>query len=266
MPSERRPPGQMWLSLYREAQFICALSFSQSAFNVTASFSRSTDLYLPYALFRRQSFREQNLTSMLAEKSLPILWAVSHCKTISRREDYVKELSKYIDVDIIGKCGNKTSCDKESDKTAKRNCEQEKFSKYYFYLAFENNICEDYITEKLFSRMNQNMVPIVLGGGHYIRDLPPNSFIDIKNFESPKHLTTYLKMLIATPTKYASYHDWRRSHVIGKADQLCTICEYMHSHRGGSRVIPDVNDIFSVSQCQKASNYYMNSFNLSEYD
>ena len=266
MPSERRPPGQMWLSLYREAQPVSILKFSQSAFNVTASFSRSTDLYLPYAWFLKQSFQEQNLTSMLAEKRLPILWAVSHCKTTSRREDYVTELSKYIDVDIIGKCGNKTLCDNESDRTAKRNCERDQFSKYYFYLAFENNICEDYITEKVFSRMKQNMVPIVLGGGHYIRDLPPNSFIDINNFESPKHLTAYLRMLIATPTKYAAYHEWRHSHVIGQPDQLCIICEYMNSHEGGSRVIPDVNDVFGVSQCQNASDYYKNSFNVSKYD
>ena len=266
MPSERRPPGQMWLSLFREAQPVSVVKFNQSAFNVTASFSRSTDLYLPYAWYRKQSFQEQNLTSMLAEKLLPILWAVSHCKTNSRREDYVTELSKYIDVDIIGKCGNKTSCDKKSDRTAKRNCERDQFSKYYFYLAFENNICEDYITEKVFSRMTQNMVPIVLGGGHYIRDLPPNSFIDINNFESPKHLTAYLRMLIATPTKYAAYHEWRHNYVIGHPDQLCIICEYMNSHEGGSRVIPDVNDIFSVSQCQKPSEYYKNSFDVSKYD
>ena len=35
-------------------------------------------------------------------------WLVSDCKTDNRREDYVKELQKYINIDIFGRCGNKT--------------------------------------------------------------------------------------------------------------------------------------------------------------
>ena len=30
---------------------------------------------------------------------------VSHCETESKREDYVMQLGKYIEVDIYGKCG-----------------------------------------------------------------------------------------------------------------------------------------------------------------
>ena len=40
--------------------------------------------------------------------------------------------------------------------------------------------------------------------------LPPKSFIDVKDFESPKHLAEYLKYLIGNPEKYLEYHQWRK--------------------------------------------------------
>ena len=52
-----------------------------------------------------KSILERNL----ANKTKGILWMVSHCKTDSRREDYVKKLQthlKTLSIDILGKCGN----------------------------------------------------------------------------------------------------------------------------------------------------------------
>ena len=36
-----------------------------------------------------------------------IFWVVSHCPTDNFREDYVKKLKEYIDVDTYGHCGDK---------------------------------------------------------------------------------------------------------------------------------------------------------------
>lgn len=49
----------------------------------------------------------------------------------------------YIDVDIYGKCGNLT-CSHEND------CFDDLAEDYKFYLAFENALCPDYVTEKFF--------------------------------------------------------------------------------------------------------------------
>ena len=38
---------------------------------------------------------------------------------------------------------------------------------YFFYLSFENSICKDYVTEKFFNAMDQNILPITLGGTDY---------------------------------------------------------------------------------------------------
>jgi hypothetical protein len=62
-----------------------------------------------------------------------ILWFVSHCKTASKREDYVRKLSHYIKVDEYGKCDAPDPC------KSKKNCKTETLlAKYKFYLSFEN--------------------------------------------------------------------------------------------------------------------------------
>ena len=85
-----------------------------------------------------------------------VLWFVSHCTTYSKRESYVDELSKYIDVETFGSCGEK-GCERGSE------CELEKLNEYKFYLSFENSMCTDYVTEKFFDRLAFDIVPIVMG-------------------------------------------------------------------------------------------------------
>ena len=69
-----------------------------------------------------------------------------------------------------------------------------------FYLALENSVCEDYITEKLWRAVSAGAVPVVFdapqrlfGGADspdapfipgYRRVLPPGSYVNIANFSS----------------------------------------------------------------------------------
>ena len=82
---------------------------------------------------------------------------------------------------------------------------------YYFYLAFENSICKDYVTEKFFNAMNQSVIPITLGAGDYEKIAPKNSYIDAyKNFRNnPKQLATYLHDLIDDKAKFVEHFWWK---------------------------------------------------------
>lgn len=55
------------------------------------------------------------------------------------------ELKKHISVDIYGRCGEL--------RCAKTNpmCKTMVKTDYKFYLAFENNKCKDYMTEKIMT-------------------------------------------------------------------------------------------------------------------
>ncbi|KAK2169592.1 hypothetical protein NP493_1181g00027 [Ridgeia piscesae] len=126
-----------------------------------------------------------------------IAWFVSNCNTQSRRERYVRELARHVDVHKFG-CGGKFSC----PRTKHKYCDTVLLHRTYkFYLSFENSLCPEYVTEKLYRILNLNVVPIVLGYSNYSAFLPPHSFIDVRDFDSPKKLAAYLTMLNENDTE-----------------------------------------------------------------
>jgi alpha-1,3-fucosyltransferase len=155
---------------------------------------------------------------------------VSHCKTGGGREHYADELAKHIDVAIYGKCGNYT-CPEHL------NCKKVLEEKYKFYLSFENSACIDYATEKLFAIFTTRMIPIVYGFYDYKKNLPDNSYIDVRDYKSPKHLAEYLKTVSQNKTIFDSYFQWK-SHSKVKQDYYgsgtCELCDYLHRTRHDS--------------------------------
>ncbi len=56
------------------------------------------------------------------------------------------------------------------------------------------------------------MVPIVLGAykEDYTSTLPPQSYINVDDFQSIRELAAYLKYLDQNDTAYAAYFAWRQ--------------------------------------------------------
>lgn len=104
----------------------------------------------------------------LQTKSKAAAWHVSHCYTPSRREEFVEklipELARYkLNIDISGACGN-LYCQAWTEE-----CYTAIETDYYFYLAFENSMCDDYVSEKILKATQHFSVPIVFGGANYSR-------------------------------------------------------------------------------------------------
>ena len=151
---------------------------------------------------------------------------VSNCHSASGREIYVRELQKFIPVDIYGKCGE-FKCAKDKGWECYRMAE----SKYKFYLSFEDAMCKDYATEKFFTMYSLKMIPIVLGGANYSHMAPPHSFINAADFKSPKALAHHLKILDADDAKFNEYFWWkdfyrRKFH---HHQTLCDVCEKLNT-------------------------------------
>jgi alpha-1,3-fucosyltransferase len=85
---------------------------------------------------------------------------------------------------------------------------------YKYYLAFENTWCPDYVTEKFYRSLKYNTFPIVMGGAEYERFAPPNSYINIKDFRSPKELAEYILMLYNSDELYAKYFNSKKCYSI----------------------------------------------------
>ncbi len=91
---------------------------------------------------------------------------ISNCRGTSKRRKYIREMQKYEQIDVYGKCGKKVCSDKyQHAKTS--NCRGKISNEYKFFLAFENSHCKDYITEKFFSTLKFNIIPVVFGIGNY---------------------------------------------------------------------------------------------------
>ncbi|GFO10477.1 glycoprotein 3-alpha-l-fucosyltransferase a-like, partial [Plakobranchus ocellatus] len=132
----------------------------------------------------------KNYTEIVARKTKKVAWFVSHCRTESKREKYVAELQKYISVDIYGACGP-LKCRRELDTT----CFSQVGRDYKFYLAFENAMCEDYTTEKLYRIFKSDAVVISRGNRYNFRSLPSDTFIEASEFPSPRALAERLLYL-----------------------------------------------------------------------
>ena len=145
-----------------------------------------------------------------ANRTRNVAWVVSHCRTSSKRERYVRALKRHIDVDIYGDCGKQGYCIKKDKK-----CFTEIIpSTYKFYLGFENSICQDYVTEKLFRTLSTEIVPIVFGGTNYTRDAPPHSVINVEDYDSSEELARYLRRLASNEAAYYSYFEWKKNYTM----------------------------------------------------
>ena len=125
-------------------------------------------------------------------------------------------------VEIYGKCGHSLPHEKLEENM--------KFisERYKFYLALENSICDDYITEEPFIALNYNIVPIVLGVADYNNYLPPSSFINPGGFKSIEALGRYINSM--SLGEYLNFFDWKGKYKIinnrdviarGNAEYIC---------------------------------------------
>jgi hypothetical protein len=66
---------------------------------------------------------------------------------------------------------------------------------YKFVLAFENSLCTDYVSEKLYTALENGVVPVVYGEADYRAYAPSYSYVNARDFGSPKELAEYLWLL-----------------------------------------------------------------------
>lgn len=185
-------------------------------FNYTATFRREshyplTTLFLPDIgyLTQRQPvpLRTKNLLQQ-QQKLAPILYVQSHCDVASDRDGYVRELSKYVAVDSYGQCLHNRNLPQHLSNS--EHFQNEEFldfiANYKFHLAFENAICEDYITEKLFRALHVGSIPIYRGSPSVKRWVPTDpSLILVDDFLSPKELADFIISLDADDEQYEEY-------------------------------------------------------------
>ena len=230
-PPSYRPPRQVWVLLeWESAVYTHYEIYPQynSQFNYTMTYSRQSDIFYPYGECRPAVSNtlsvDDDVNTNLKGKNMMLLWMVSHCTAKNVRENYIRELGKYVPVDVLGKCGKNVICTKHND------CGVELFSSYKFYLAFENSCCTDFITEKLWRCFRMQVIPVVYGAlDSYARYLPTNA----ASFPNPKALTEYIIQVDRNQALYHSYFEWHDKYICTKSTKDTKevsqrVCKFFH--------------------------------------
>ena len=225
---------------YRQNQWV-------DKFDWTFSYRPDSEGYGPYGnIVLRETIKERNYSAIFENKSKDVAWVVSNCETISKRKQYVQKMRKIINVDIFGKCGK--PCD---DKGGGCKFNQSKY--YKFYLAFENSMCKDYITEKLYDlfKDDTDFVPVVRGAPNVKEMFPANTLILALDYNSPEELAHYLKESGANETAYLSYLKGKDKY-INKSDffvlGMCSLCDKLNN-KFKRRTPIDILQLMSNKQC-----------------
>jgi alpha-1,3-fucosyltransferase len=225
---EKRSPGQVYIFSNQESP-VHTPSFIKhynDFYNWTMTYRLDSDVFRPYGFIeKKQTGYEPPTIEEIQKRPKKIAWFVSNCGTSSQRERLYNEIRKYVQVDVYGVCGE-LSCPRKTGEQCYKMME----SDYKFYLSFENSICEDYVTEKLYSILKRNIVPIVYGGADYATVAPPKSVIDVMDFKSVKDLAEYIRYLDHNPEEYLKYFEWKRDYVADTSNKLtlCSLCQKLN--------------------------------------
>ena len=223
-----RNPAQTWSLLHEESPknaWSLTTPEAISLFNHTATCSRFssfplttlslTSLRFLLSPMKTPSYLKSNEGYGLA------MYLHSGCDNPSDRDSYVSELMKYIVVDSYGLCLHNKNLPNHLNDPRAENIDSKEIlqlmSKYKFVLTFENAICDDYISEKLWRIFQAGSVPVYKGSPS-VTDWAPNdhSVILVDEFSSPAHLAHYLLLLHDDLEEYNSYFDYKTEGITNK--------------------------------------------------
>ncbi|ELW68719.1 Alpha-(1,3)-fucosyltransferase 10 [Tupaia chinensis] len=188
-------------------------------FNHTATFSRHSHLPLTtqylegvHVLRSLRYLVPLQAKNHLRRTLAPLVYVQSDCDPPSDRDSYVRELMTYIEVDSYGACLRNRELPLQLQNPASMDADgfYRIIAQYKFILAFENAVCDDYITEKLWRPLKLGVVPVYYGSPSVADWLPSNrSVILVSEFPHPRELARYIRRLDQDDRLYEAYVEWK---------------------------------------------------------
>ncbi|XP_027709511.1 alpha-(1,3)-fucosyltransferase 10 isoform X2 [Vombatus ursinus] len=188
-------------------------------FNHTATFSRHSHLPLTTqylegvdALKSTRYMVPLHTKNSLRQRLAPLAYVQSDCDPPSDRDSYVRELMSHIQVDSYGECLRNRDLPPQLKNPASMDDDgfYRVLAQYKFILAFENAVCDDYITEKFWRPLKLGVVPVYYGSPSIADWLPSNkSAVLVKGFSHPRELAGFIKQLDNNDEEYEAYIEWK---------------------------------------------------------
>lgn len=268
-----RSPDQMYVFVSQEspATTMHNLGDENYFYNLTMTYRLDSDIVFPYRYFREikslqivapnlkpnwlepnKTYSNEKLLEKFEGKTKTAALFVSECNTLSSRENLVRDIQMHLKVDVYGKCGNLT-CIRYSPE-----CDAILNNDYKFYFSFENALCKDYVTEKVYDQMENNIIPVVFGGANYGKFLPPHSYVDVETFSNVRSLVEFLEWLGSSPQEYVKYFWWKEHYELTFVHPYCKLCEILN--RPGLKeeihVVKNIEEWWHGGQCRLRSKLF----------
>lgn len=255
--TDMRSSHQKWIFFsrdspqYTEAQ---GLDYMSYLFNWSWTYRSDSDIVNNYGIVEKMRqennrlFKDSHVFDFWRQKNKMIFWFANNCQTFSKRENYVKDLKSYIDIDIYGKCSEVPN---DIDISNERQLKSLS-NNYLFVIVFEKSYCKDFVSKRLYDYLEHNIIPIVMGGAHYSTIVPPNSVINVNDFNSTKDLADYVLDIGTDFKKYKTFFEWKRSHRISfERKDFCQLCYKLHEEVDKFKTYIDMKKWwFDDSDCQ----------------
>lgn len=205
----RKHPGQVWVAWSKESSQnypVMQDPAFMAKFDLRMTYEADADVWSPY-LPNRNWWRDVK-SGPIPQKtaSVPVAMFQSSRFNLSGRDRFVAELGGHIAIDSYGRFLKNRSMEGPDLGAATK---LETIGRYPFCIAFENSVCADYVTEKLFDPLKAGTVPVYLGASNVKDYAPQHSYVDASDFADARELAAYLRHLLATPREYEAYFAWR---------------------------------------------------------
>jgi Glycosyltransferase family 10 (fucosyltransferase) C-term len=164
-----------------------------------------------------------------------------NCASLNQRETKVRDLiAASFRVDALSACLH--NADPPPQIGRDLNDKVRVMKQYLFYLAFENQCVDDYITEKLWGPMEAGTIPVYFGAPNVKDHVPNHSLIHADDFPTTQELAQYLEKVAHDRDLYESYHTWRkepppphfRAHYdMTDTHSTCRMCRWAYARMHG---------------------------------
>ncbi|XP_060085044.1 alpha-(1,3)-fucosyltransferase fut-5-like [Ylistrum balloti] len=256
-----RDPSQIWVVWWAEptTRVWPDLRRFRNTFNWTMTYRRDSTVEAPFAIavpLTKEEMRANEIWynssffNHMKHKVNNVSITNSDCYDEVQRYRLVEQLRQHVPVDFYGRCGN-LSCPRDNAAC------NDKLRSYKFMIQFENSYCNDYISEKYWSSLSSENIPIV-NWKKQQQNYPviKHSYINIFDFPDIRSAAEYIQKVASDKDLYKSYFKWRTKYKIiqtGIWAQFCNLCDALHDRKRPAQVIRDLQVWLEDDTCRKGT-------------
>ena len=191
------------VALSMESSVYYPVQKNLSHYDLSITCSSDSDIQHPY--FEWQYDLLKDVSEWPWEKREPaIAFVARNCHSKSKREALVEMLQKYVRVDSVSYCLNNHPWPSDIDRKDKDGLLQ----RYMMYLAAENSIEKDYVTEKVYNGLVSGAVTLYLGAPNVEEFVPSHSIIRIPENFTETDVIQIAEFAHNIFTNKTAYEEW----------------------------------------------------------